>query len=140
MYSRRLQTAYSIPDLAPAPGGPKLDRENVEVLDVAAGEEKLCETPDPKDIRPSFLLDSVCFTCTALGSLLVLSCNPDETAGDATLLCTECTHNQYSILKIVHSFLTPMHRLEPSRHQHRHKKNLRYVQYSTTTPATRFHT
>lgn len=87
MYSPHLQTGYFIPGFAPAPGAPKFDRENVEVVDAAtAGEEKLCGTPDPKDIRPSFLLSSVCVACTAIGSLLVLSCGAVEIVGDAPLL------------------------------------------------------
>jgi hypothetical protein len=86
MYPPHLQTAYSIPGFAPAPGAPKFDRENVEVVDAATAGGKLCETPDPKDIRPSFLLNSVCVSCTAMGSLLVLNCGTDEIAGDAPLL------------------------------------------------------
>lgn len=81
-----MQTGYSVPGLAPAPGLPKLDRENVEVVDAAAVGEKLSETPVLKDGRPSFLLISVCLACTAMCSLLVLSCGADETAGDALLL------------------------------------------------------
>ena len=126
MYSPHLQTGYSIPGFAPAPGAPKFDRENVEVVDAATvGGEKLCETPDPKDIRPSFLLNSVCVACTAMGSLLVLSCDADEVAADAPLLRKEHTHNQYSILKIVYSFLNTNAQSTTHQMHHHHKHFLR---------------